>query len=145
MRNKWKWCVLYFDICFFLVLFQLPEEVRVHWQLLYSFLILTEISFIFTAESKLLHGYLISLCSTLAWRMCTWRKTSSSPAVQRLVLRPLLTCVRCATTFVFPLENTSLFPLPLNQTRTQTFICGYSLRKMLISSKFTTQSTRPKT
>lgn len=95
-------------------------------------------------KSKLLHGYLTSLCSTMALIMSTWRKTSSWPAVQQLVLRPLLTCARYAAASVFPLENTSSFPLPLNQTRTQTFICGYSLRKMLISSKFTTQNTRSK-
>lgn len=100
---------------------------------------LTEISFIFTTKKnpKLYHGFLISPCSTLVLRMCTWRETSSSPAVQQLVLRPLLTCVRCATAFASPLESISSFPLPLNQTRTETFMCGCSLRKMLISSKFT--------
>lgn len=129
----------------FLFSLQLPEEVCVHGHLSFLEMILTKICFILsTKKSKLLRRYFLSFCSTLALRECTWRKTSSSPAVQQLVLRPLSTCARCAAAFVFPLGSTSSFPLPLNQTRTQTFIYGYSLRKTRISSKFTAQSTRPK-
>lgn len=84
----------------------------------------------------LLHEYFISLRSTLALGMCTSRKTSSSAAARQLVRRPSLTCARCATAFAFPLENTSSSPRPSNRTRTQTFIYGYSLRKLPISSKF---------
>lgn len=116
----------------FFVFFQLPEEVSAHTKC---------VILISNNEPSIYDMDIYHDCSILALAMCTWRETSSSPTAQQLVLRTLLTCERCATTFVSPLENTSSFPPPSSQTRTETSICGSSLRKPLISSKFQAQRT----